>query len=128
MYMNKLVTVFTVVLLTGCASIQSWVPSFWDDNQSRSIIDVRSRVESIDCSQPQLPQSTLIARELEWFRLYSESKGSLQQDVIRVTEPMTKTVSEWRARGEGSTAYCAVKKQILQQQSARAAAVILGRW
>ena len=127
MYMNKLVIIFTV-LLSGCASVQNWVPSFWDDNQSRSIIDVRSRVESIDCSQPQLPQSALIARELEWFRLYSESKGSLQKDVIRITEPMTKTVAEWRARGEGSPAYCTIKKQILQQQSQRAAAVILGRW
>jgi hypothetical protein len=127
MYMNKLIIIFTV-LLSGCASVQNWVPSFWDDNQSRSIIDVRSRVESIDCSQPQLPQSQAIARELEWFRLYSESKGSLQKDVIRVTEPMAKTVSEWRARGEGSTAYCGIKKQLLQQQSARAAAVILGRW
>ena len=127
MYMNKLIIIFAV-LLTGCASVQNWVPSFWDDNQSRSIIDVRSRVEQIDCTQPQLPQSQAIARELEWFRLYSESKGSLQKDVLRVVEPMTKTVAEWRARGEGSTAYCGIKKQILQQQSSRAAAVILGRW
>ena len=29
------------VALTGCASITQWIPSFWDDNQSAKIIDIR---------------------------------------------------------------------------------------
>jgi len=124
----KSIVLSLLLLLTGCASVQNWIPSFWDDNQSRSIIDVRSSVESIDCEQPQAAQVKSIARELKWFSLYSQSKGTLQQDVVRVVEPMTKTVAEWQQRGEGSKAYCGAKKKILQQQSQRAAAVILGRW
>lgn len=117
-----------VVLLSGCGTLQNWIPSFWDDNQSRSIINIRSSIERIDCDQPQVAQITPIEQELQWFTLYSQSKGTLQKDVLRLVEPMDKTVAEWVKRGDGSRAYCGVKKKILQQQGQRAAAVILGRW
>lgn len=52
----------------------------------------------------------------------------LQADVLRVVEPIKKTVDEWVARGEGSKAYCSIKKKLLTQETERAASVILGRW
>lgn len=114
--------------LTGCATVQNWVPSFWDDNQSARIIDARLMVEQINCLEPQKPQVELVARELRWFELYSQAKGTLQKDVLRVIEPMQSTVAEWTKRGEGSKTYCELKKKVLTQQGERASKVILGRW
>lgn len=125
--MKKLL-VLAVILLSGCSTLQSWIPSFWDDNQSNYIIQARVDVEAIDCSQPQAPQIARVQRDLEVFIRYSEAKGSLQQDVIRVVEPMKATVDEWQRRGEGSPVYCKLKKNILTQQGERASKVILGRW
>ena len=126
--MKTLIVAVITVMLSGCASVQSWVPSFWDDNQSARIIDVRQRVESINCAEPQSAQVAAVARELRWFELYSQSKGTLQKDVLRVIEPMQTSVKEWQTRGEASKTYCEIKKKLLAQQSERAAAVILGRW
>jgi hypothetical protein len=126
--MIKWLIIFSVVFLQGCAQLQSWVPSFWDDNQSARIIDVRSRVESINCAESQKAQVEAVARELRWFEMYSQSKGTLQKDVLRVIEPMQSTVKEWSDRGEGSKTYCELKKKLLTQQGERAAKVILGRW
>ena len=126
--MAKWLMLFSLMVLQGCAQIQSWVPSFWDDNQSARIIDVRSRVESINCAETQRPQVDAVARELRWFEMYSQAKGTLQKDVLRVIEPMQSTVKEWRDRGEGSKTYCELKKKLLTQQGERASRVILGRW
>lgn len=124
----KLIHLALAVLLTGCAGLQSWIPSFWDDNQSAYIISVRLSVEQINCTEPQVPQVRKVAEDLRRFQLYSEAKGALQRDVLRVIEPMTSTVREWQARGEGAPVYCEIKKKLLAQQGERASRVILGRW
>jgi len=128
--MRKL-TVILVVLLTGCANIQSWVPSFWDDNQSARIVDVRLAVDRLDCSQSQLAQIAVIRDDLRWFELYSHSKGLLQKDVLRLIAPMQATVQDMYTRNTGGTAsktYCELKKQVMTQQAERIASAVLGRW
>ena len=70
-------------------------------------------------------------KELEWFELYSQSKGTRQNDVLRIIAPMQETVQDWIKRSqtqEGSKAYCTSKRMILKQQSKRAAESILGRF
>jgi hypothetical protein len=126
--MRKLYVVCLVVMLSGCATVQNWIPSFWDDNQSAYITDARLSVERINCAEPQTVQVQRLREDLRRFELYSEAKGSLQKDVIRVIEPMQSTVKEWAERGEGSKTYCEIKKRVLAQQGERAAKVILGRW
>ena len=126
--MKIIASVILTVLLSGCASVQSWIPSFWDDNQSAYIITARLSVERINCLEPQLTQVQVLAEDLRRFELYSEAKGSLQRDVLRVIEPMQTTVKEWQTRKEGSRAYCEIKKKLLTQQAERASKVILGRW
>ena len=126
--MRKLLVIGLVVMLTGCATVQNWIPSFWDDNQSAYITDARLSVERINCAEPQTVQVQRLREDLRRFELYSEAKGSLQKDVIRVIEPMQSTVKEWAERGEGSKTYCEIKKRVLAQQGERAAKVILGRW
>lgn len=126
--MKIIASVILTVLLSGCTTLQSWVPSFWDDNQSAYIITARLSVERINCLEPQLTQVQVLAEDLRRFELYSEAKGSLQRDVLRVIEPMQTTVKEWQTRKEGSRAYCEIKKKLLTQQAERASKVILGRW
>ena len=129
--MKRILLIATVVLLSGCASVQNWIPSFWDPNQSAKITDVRLTVDRIDCAKDQLAQATQLRDQLRWFELYSVSKGALQKDVIRLIAPIQETTEDWYKRsldGQGSVGYCNIKKKILEQQTARAAKGILGRW
>jgi hypothetical protein len=129
--MKRILLIASVVMLTGCSTIQSWIPSFWDDNQSAKITDVRLTVDRIDCSKDQLPQAVQLRDQLRWFELYSTSKGALQRDVIQLVKPIQDTTEDWYKRsldGQGSVGYCNIKKKILEQQTARAAKGILGRW
>lgn len=126
-----LITAIVSVSLTGCATVKNWIPSFWDDNQSAKIVDVRASVDRLDCTQDQLPQVARIRDDLRWFELYSESKGWRQADVLRVIAPMKETVEDMykRAQGtQGSKTYCELKKKMMQQQAARAAEAVLGRF
>jgi hypothetical protein len=131
--MKKLLAILSVVMLQGCAGLTGLIPSFWDDNQSAKIISVRLDIERVDCKTAQLPQVAKIRDDLAWFKLYSESKGSRQADVLRLTQPMTDTVEDWykRVSAEGhkdNPIYCDLKKRVLQEQSQRAAKAILGRF
>ena len=129
--MNKLIAVLSIALLSGCASIVGWIPSFNDPNQSQKITDVRMAVDSLDCARSQHPQVVAIQRELRWFELYSESAGIRNQDVIRIIKPMQETVSEFVTRTQtqdASRVYCDLKKRTMQELASRAAGVILGRF
>jgi hypothetical protein len=127
----RIITSFILALaLTGCASITSVIPSFWDDNQSSRIIDVRLAVDRVDCVNA-LPGVSRVRDDIEWFRLYSTSKGVLQKDVLAVIQPMQETAEDWYKRTQGGTAskvYCELKKSVMQQQAQRAASAVLGRW
>lgn len=126
--MKNFIVILAALMLTGCTTLQNWVPSFWDDNQSHYIIETRMAVERIDCSQPQAPQVQRVRDSLRQFELYSQAKGTLQKDVLRVIEPMQASTKEWADRGEGSKTYCEIKRKLLTQQGERASRVILGRW
>ena len=94
---------------------------------------MRLDIERVDCKREQLPQVAKIRDDLAWFRLYSESKGSRQADVILLTKPMSETVEDWHKRvsTEGhrdNPIYCDLKKRVLQEQSTRAAKAVLGRF
>ena len=119
------------VMLTGCATVSTWIPSFWDDNQSARIVDVRLGIDRLNCAGDQLSQISRIRDDLRWFELYSTSKGPLQKDVIKLIAPMQLTVEDMYTRSikaPTSVTYCELKRTIMQQQAQRAAAGILGRW
>jgi hypothetical protein len=129
--MKTLVALIFALTLTGCASIGGIVPSFWDDNQSARITDVRFNVEKLDCTKPHLPQVEKIEMDILWFQLYSESKGWRQQDVLVLVKPLQDTVTDFVKRskaGEGTETYCNIKKKIMQTQAKRAAEAVLGRF
>lgn len=130
--MNKLlISSLMVISLSGCSTVKSWIPSFWDDNQSSKIIDVRQLIHNIDCDKSQLEQASLIQTDIQWFILYSESKGWRQQDVLKILAPMKETVDDWANRSkqkQGSKTYCELKKKTLKLQADKAATSILGRF
>ena len=132
--MRKLLISLSFLSLTGCVSVDSmykFIPSFWDDNQSAAITNVRTSIAYIDCNKPQLEQAQNIERDANWFILYSESKGITQGDVIAVVKPIRETASEWVERAktkEPSRAYCKIKKDILDSQAEAAAKAVLGRY
>jgi len=129
--MKNLIAAFAIVMLSGCSTIVGMIPSFNDVNQSQKIIDVRMTVDQLDCAKPQHPQALMIQRELRWFELYSESAGTRNKDVIRIIKPVQESVADFVARTEkqdASKVYCDLKKRALQEQAARAAGVILGRF
>ena len=129
--MKNTLAALAFLMLSGCSTVVGWIPSFNDLNQSQKIVDVRMAVDSLDCAQPQHVQALVIQRELRWFELYSESAGIRNQDVIRIIKPMQETVSEFATRTkdrDASRVYCDLKKRAMQEQAARAAGVILGRF
>lgn len=132
MYMKIIVLSIVTVLLTGCASVYKYVPSFWDDNQSARAIDIRQSIQQLNCAEPHRAQAQRIADNIEWFILYSESKGRSQQDVIKLMEPLKATADDFvkRSSGEqqGSKTYCELKKRVMIEQSQRMAGSVLGRW
>lgn len=118
------------IALQGCA-MHTVIPSFWDDNQAVAIIDARQAVEQLDCSKPHAPQVKVIQDRLQWFDLYSESKGMMQNDVRELIAPMKQTVDDFYKRSvekEGSEAYCNAKKKVMKVQASKAAEGVLGRF
>lgn len=130
--MKFIVALVLAVTLSGCATIAQLVPSFWDDNQSARITDVRFNIERLDCGSDQIrAQVSQLRDNLLWFELYSESKGVRQQDVIRVVHPIRETVEDmWKrySAGQASTTYCEIKVRILKSQAQKAAEAVLGRY
>lgn len=128
----RYLAVALILCLTGCASIKEMIPSFQDPNQSAKIIDVRQSVAQLDCKQPHALQVKQIKDNLEWFELYSNSKGDRQKDVLRLIKPMQETVDDFYKRStsekQGSDTYCEIKKKLMATQAERAASAVLGRF
>lgn len=119
------------LLLTACVSIPIEIPSFWDDNQSAAIVSVRQAIENINCAEPHAPQAQAVQQKLRWFELYSDSKGSRQQDVLRLIEPMKDTIDDFARRSaekQGSKTYCELKKSAMVNQASTVARAVLGRF
>jgi hypothetical protein len=132
--MKRLVVIGIVALLQGCATfsfqnIKDQIPSFWDDNQSRSVIDIRQSVEKLNCKEPHAPQVKVIKDNIQWFILYSDSKGT--KDVLTLVKPMESTVDDFYKRSlekQGTEIYCDIKKKILITQSSTVAKTVIGRF
>lgn len=124
--MNKLSSIFIITLIVaGCSSI----PSFYDPNESKAIIDITTRVELLDCDLEPTPlkkQVRSIDFYVEWLNQYSLAKGS--QDVTRLTGIMDKTLQGLVDADPLTPTYCRIKKKNLQTQSKMAAEAIMGRY
>ena len=112
----------TAVLLTGCSGI----PSFWDDNESKLAVDVRFAVSQIDCSTNYQPQVDEVKDRVDFFALYSESRGS--DDIGEMITLMQETTDGFQKDGSNNAFFCKMKKKILVKQSADIADAVMGRY
>lgn len=127
--MHKIAASLLIFMLVGCSAIKDKIPSFWDDNQSRAVIDIRQAVIDLDCKQPHAPQVEVIKRHMDWLIIYSQIKDT--RDVLRLVKPMNETVNDFYNRSmtkQGSEAYCNMKKKIMDTQSGTVAKAVLGRF
>lgn len=128
--MKKLIAVITlVVLTTGCSTIKDWIPVKWDANQSQSITTIQQTTRNFDCKGDIASQSKSLYQQIEWFKIYSESKPT--RDVIQPVGHMQDTVKELvdrSAKGPVSPLYCDLKKKLMIQQADMVAHTVQGRF
>jgi PBP1b-binding outer membrane lipoprotein LpoB len=126
--MKKLIAVVAFLSLTGCASIMEMIPSGWDVNQAKVITDIQQQVRHFDCKADLKPQVDQLARDVEWFDIYAQTKPT--RDIAKLTGTITDTVKELQDRiatGPVSPMYCDLKKKIIQQQVDIIAKSVQGR-
>ena len=127
--MKKLIAVCAFFALTGCASIMEYIPSSWDANQAKSITDIQQQVRHFDCKADLKPQVDQLAKNVEWFDIYSQTKPT--RDINKLTGTIKDTVKELQervAKGPVSPLYCDLKKKIIQQQADILAKSVQGRF
>jgi hypothetical protein len=128
--MKKLIVLSLIVLLQGCTAliaVKDWIPSRWDVNQSKLVTDLQLQAYNFDCKQEHRSQLTAISNNIQWFHLYSKSKGT--KDVDHLLEPMQATVKEFLDRAQPvSPIYCEIKHKFMIQQADIAAKTIQGRF
>ena len=127
--MKRLATLLLIISLTGCASIMEYIPSSWDVNQAKSITDIQQQVRHFDCKADLKPQVDQLAKNVEWFDIYSQTKPT--RDINKLTGVITDTVKELQgrvAKGPVSPMYCDLKKKIIQQQADILAKSVQGRY
>jgi hypothetical protein len=127
--MKKLFLILAVVGLSGCASIMDKIPSRWDANQARVVTDLRQSAVNFDCKGDQRAQLATITKQVQWFELYSESKGT--KDVAKIGNTVKTTVKEFDERldkGPVSPIYCDLKKKLFIQQTDIMARAVQGRF
>ena len=124
--MKKLVSGFIVAItLSGCAMI----PSFWDDNENKSIVVIVKEVDRIDCEKKDFVSLYQAKREVEWLLQYASLKGS--DDIHSMVTKLDTTMDPLVVKAKGgdiSTSYCNLKKKVLQNDSKRIAKAMLGRF
>lgn len=105
------------------------IPSRWDVNQAKVITDLQQQTRNFDCKADQSAQINSIAKNIEWFDIYSQTKPT--RDISKLTKTVNDTVKEYQdrlAKGPVSPLYCDLKKKIIQQQVDIIAGSVHGRF
>ena len=127
--MKRLLAVLAFISLTGCAGLLDKIPSRWDVNQAKLTTDMRQTAINFDCKGDQRAQLDTLAKQVQWFELYSESKGT--KDVAQLGQTIVKTTKEFQERldkGPVSPLYCDLKKKLFIQQTDIMARAVQGRF
>lgn len=127
--MKAIAALLLALSLTGCANIMEMIPSRWDVNQAKVITDLQQQTRNFDCKADQAVQVNAIAKNIEWFDIYSQTKPT--RDIAKLTKTVNETVKEYQerlAKGPVSPLYCDLKKKIIQQQVDIIAGSVQGRF
>lgn len=124
--MKRLVVIFALFALSGCSLIDK-IPSRWDANQAKVTTDLRQATYNFDCKADHKAQLKTIADSVQWFALYSESKGT--KDVAQLGKTLQATVKEFQDRAQPVSAiYCDIKRKLMIQQADIIAKTVQGRF
>ncbi len=126
--MKHLVLALALTVLTGCSTIKDYIPVKWDSNQSSSITSIQMTTRNFDCKGDIAAQAKTLQQQVEWLKLYSESKPT--RDVIAPIRLMNDSVKELvdrTSKGSVSIMYCEMKKKIVIKQADIVAHTIHGR-
>jgi hypothetical protein len=123
--MKKLVALLALASLTAC----SMIPSRWDPNESRSITDLQFTTRHFDCSGSVLAQATLLQQQVEWFDIYTGTKGTADmRDLTKTLDETVKELVDRSSKGPVSPMYCDLKKKVLIQQADIIGKAVQGRF
>ena len=127
--MKKILLVLSFVMLSGCSTITEWIPSRWDVNQAKVITDIQQQTRHFDCKADQVAQLNDIAKNVEWFDIYSKTKPT--RDISKLNATIISTIQEYQERlkkGPVSPMYCDLKLKLLKQQADILAGSVQGRF
>ena len=94
------------------------MPSKWDVNQARMVVNIRMEAGEMDCGKDPTESLTAITNDLNWLHTYSNYKGT--SDLDKMTSVVQKTVSEFQANvaaKKSNGVYCQLKKALIIQQA-----------
>jgi len=140
--MKNLLIIPIVMLIASCSYTSKITDiSFWDDNQSRSTIDILTNVQGLSCgshrsdtrsdviSNPFKKHLMDIQRDINWLAAYSTAKKT--KDISKIIAPIQATVTDFQTRVDSdnmSVGYCRLKQKILVEQAHELSRAIMVRF
>jgi malonyl CoA-acyl carrier protein transacylase len=125
--MKQLTILIAMVIgISGCANFT--MPSNYDPNESKGMIDVLQDVRALDCRTDASQQAGIkeIQESVEWMRLYTDIKGS--EDVFVSLGAIDHTLTGMIVRDNMSVGYCKLKKKNLTLQVSDTAQAVMKRY
>ena len=125
--MKQLTILIAMVIgISSCANFT--MPSNYDPNESKGMIDVLQDVRALDCRTDASQQAGIkeIQESVEWMRLYTDIKGS--EDVFVSLGAIDHTLTGMIVRDNMSIGYCKLKKKNLTLQVSDTAQAVMKRY
>ncbi len=115
-----------ILTLSSCANLT--LPSNYDPNESKGMIDILVDVRALDCRTDVSQQAGIqeIKESVEWMRLYTDIKGS--EDVFVSLGTIDHTLTGMIVRDNMSVGYCNLKKKNLTLQVSDTAQAVMKRY
>ena len=118
------VTIGLMFTLSGCSTIMN--TSFYDENESKAVVDMWVSVQRLDCASEQSSQQVgAIVDSKNWLKTYSLGKGS--KDVSEMVVIFEKSLNPMVGK-DMSEAYCNSKKKTLLNQSEKMTRAMMRRF
>jgi hypothetical protein len=118
-----------IAMVIGISSCTNFtMPSNYDPNESKGMIDVLQDVRALDCRTDASQQAGIkeIQESVEWMRLYTDIKGS--EDVFVSLGAIDHTLTGMIVRDNMSIGYCKLKKKNLTLQVSDTAQAVMKRY
>jgi hypothetical protein len=123
---RKILLVCSIVLLTGCSTLNSLLPSPWDDNEMMYIATLQYEVRKIDCDKHGTIETVWATKEKLWWY----AQAARHADVVELIEPYHQSMVGLYEQSRAGTLrkpYCVNKVTILTTQTDMIAEALASR-